>query len=209
MFDCFGAGQKVSKHTFAGESWRDDVTARQSMFAVFPIVRRLHELLWYLDQALTLPGSAPLRDDLSAHFEHVQRISNGSPEQLREVDIDHLYDAARLLLIEASAAARRGRASESRRADRRQIGPGADLMGANLAGAELRGATLRGSLLIGADLAGADLSYCDVLGVDFRDANLVGARLHGAIFLTQMQVNSARGDDTTTLPPGFERPAHW
>lgn len=50
---------------------------------------------------------------------------------------------------------------------------------------------------------------CDVLGVDLRDADLSGADLDGALYLTQMQVNSARGDSRTVLPDGFERPSHW
>ncbi|KZX19762.1 hypothetical protein ACH61_03144 [Rathayibacter tanaceti] len=48
-----------------------------------------------------------------------------------------------------------------------------------------------------------------MLGVDLRDADVSGAELAEAIYLTQAQVNSARGDDTTTLPPHFEYPSHW
>lgn len=210
VFDCFGAGQKVSQRTFAGMSWREDAATRTSMFAVFPIVRRLHELLWYLDQALSLPGVASVQGDLTAHFERVQVISNGAPEQLSDIDVDREYDIARPLLIQASTAARRGRsARKSQPHARKRIGPGSDFMGADLTDVDLRGAELRGSLLIGADLTGADLSWCDVLGVDFRDANLAGARVDHAIYLTQMQVNSARGDSATILPSGFEPPAHW
>jgi hypothetical protein len=53
------------------------------------------------------------------------------------------------------------------------------------------------------------LARCDLLGVDLRDAKLSGAKLAGAIYLTQMQIDSAQGDETTTLPGGFNRPAHW
>jgi uncharacterized protein YjbI with pentapeptide repeats len=42
-----------------------------------------------------------------------------------------------------------------------------------------------------------------------RDADLSGADLDGAIYLTQMQVNSARGNARTVLPEGFERPSLW
>ena len=69
--------------------------------------------------------------------------------------------------------------------------------------------SLRGSVAIAADLTGADLWRCDVLGVDLRDADLSGADLRGAIYLTQVQVNSARGDVRTLLPDGFARPSHW
>jgi uncharacterized protein YjbI with pentapeptide repeats len=86
---------------------------------------------------------------------------------------------------------------------------GADLIGARLAGADLRGANLRGALLIAADLTKADLRTADLIGADFRDADLSGADLTGSIFFTQAQVNAAKGDASTRLPPALSRPAHW
>lgn len=204
VFDCFGAGQKVSRRTFGGRSWRQDPGVRESMFAVFPVVRRLHELLWYLDVALALPGS-PV-EDLLQRFDRVRALSEGTPDALAALDVDGEYDDARPLLLAASAAARRGRASPALPDLAR---PGVDLAGARLAGADLRGAELRGAVLIGADLRGADLRWCDVLGADLRGAELSGATLEQAIYLTQMQVNGARGDAATRLPEGFSRPRQW
>jgi hypothetical protein len=206
VFDCFGAGQKVSRHTFAGRSWRDDPQTRAQMFAVFPLMRRLHELLWYLDCALALPVTDEARSTLGHEFERVLGLTLGTASELLASDVDGYYEEARPLLIGASSAARAGHQTpvETRRAR-----PGADLAGADLARTDLRGADLRGALLIGADLTGADLRWCDLLGADLRDANLGGADLSTAIYLTQVQVSSARGDARTILPAGFERPAHW
>jgi hypothetical protein len=232
VFDCFGAGQKVSQRTFGGRSWRDDPATREAMFAVFPVVRRLHELLWYLDEAITMVAAARDPAPWAASFERVRRLSDGEPAALAALDVDAEYAAARDLLVEASEVARSvrggrpgrrggrgGRESPGPRGPRGPrggvrvsgvvVGPGSDLSGARLAGADLDGLTLRGSLAIAADLRGATLRRCDVLGVDLRDADLGGADLATAIYLTQMQVNSARGDDRTRLPDGFERPRHW
>ncbi|WP_309615350.1 pentapeptide repeat-containing protein [Salinibacterium sp.] len=180
------------------------------MFSTFPIVRRLHELLWYLDQAVTLVDGDADRAPLVSQFERVVALSNLPPDQLKDVDIDAEFDRARPLLIEASRIARGiGDAIGQTTRGGRILGPGSDLMGSKLAQIDLSGQTLRGSLLIGADLQSARLNQCDLLGVDMRDANLAGADLDGAIYLTQMQVNSARGDDSTVLPDGFSRPSHW
>jgi hypothetical protein len=209
VFDCFGAGQKVSRRTFQGRSWREDAETRMAMFSVFPVVRRLHELLWYLDEAITLVG--PSRDAapwLKA-FEHVRLLSDRSAGELAGLDVDAEYDAARDLLAEASEIARAAVWRAKGRRGGRSPGPGSDLAGARLAGADFRGITIRGSIAIAADLSGALLGRCDVLGVDMRDADLSGADLDGAIYLTQMQVNSARGDASTVLPAGFERPSSW
>jgi hypothetical protein len=221
VFDCFGAGQKVSRQTFAGRSWREDDDTRTAMFGTFPIVRRLHELLSYVDEAIDLVTGTVDPAPWVATFEHVRGLSDGTPAALAELDVDAEYDAARALLVRASEIARRDvvapRQQRGHRGERTQRGeraqralePGADLMGARLGGRDLSGLTLRGSIAIGADLRGARLDRCDLLGVDLRDADLSGADLSGAIYLTQMQVNSARGDTATVLPTGFERPSHW
>lgn len=206
VFDCSGAGQKVSQHTFAGRSWRDDAETQRSMFATFPIVRRLHDLLRYLDEAITLVRRTNDETPWVAAFERVRSRSDGTPEELATLDVDAEYDRARPLLLEASEIARaRGPLGTGHR----KVGPGSDLVGADLRGADLRGTTLRGSLAIAADLRRARLDRCDLLGVDLRDADLRGTDLRGAVFLTQMQVNAAQGDAATVLPEGFQRPGHW
>ncbi len=104
------------------------------------------------------------------------------------------------------------RASELARAKvpgRKKNRRGADLIGARLKGADLRGACPRGAYLIAADLRGADLRDADLIGADLRDADLRGADLTGCLFLTQAQLNSARGDAATRLPAAVGRPAHW
>lgn len=209
VFDCFGAGQKVSRHTFGDRSWREDPATRAAMFSVFPVVRRLHELLWYLDEAITLVE--PHRDATPwvAAFERVRGLSDHTADELAALDVDAEYDSVRDLLVQASEIARSAAPRGTKRFGRWKLVPGSDLMGARLAGADLRAATIRGSIAIAADLSGARMAQCDVLGVDMRDANLSGADLDGAIYLTQMQVNSARGDHRTVLPDGFERPTHW
>jgi len=209
VFDCFGAGQKVSRQTFAGRSWRDDDATRTAMFGTFPIVRRLHELLWYLDEAIDLVTGAVDPAPWVTAFEHVRVLSDGTPSALAELDVDAEYAAARALLVRASDIARQDVATIRQPRSKRALEPGADLMGARLRGHDLSGVTLRGSTAIAADLRDARLHRCDLLGVDLRDADLSGADLTEAIYLTQMQVNSARGDAGTLLPTGFERPSHW
>lgn len=215
VFDCFGAGQQVSQVTFAGRSWRsepaDPAGGRAEMFAVFSVMRRLHELLWYLDQAIVLVDRAAGVDirPWVERFEHVEAFTRASAADLLAVDVDAEYAAARPLLVAASERVRRDGPVPSTRHRGRPLGPGVDLAGADLSGADLSGVCLRGALLIGADLTGARLASCDVLGVDWRDADLSGADLGTALFLTQTQVNSARGDIATVLPAGYQRPRHW
>ncbi|MFC6358599.1 pentapeptide repeat-containing protein [Luteococcus peritonei] len=68
---------------------------------------------------------------------------------------------------------------------------------------------MRSALLIAADLRGATFDRTDLLGADLRDANRSGADLRGAIFLTQQQVDAARGNGSTRLPSALHTPSHW
>ena len=203
VFDCFGAGQQVSQVTFGGRDWRGSPQDAAGMFSVFGVMRQLHELLWYLTEAVTLPAAAEIAGELGGALESTRRLAAADAAQLAVLDVAAHRAEVNVLLLRVSELVRAGLPGP--RVNRR----GADLIGARLAGADLRGANLRGAYLIAADLGGADLRGADVIGADLRDANLAGADLTGVLFLTQAQVNAARGDAATRLPAAVSRPAHW
>jgi uncharacterized protein YjbI with pentapeptide repeats len=202
-YDCFGAGQRVTQETFAGANWRGNPEVAPRMFAVFFVVRQLHELLWYLTEALALPAARPLRPRLQAAIAETDDLARGRSEALAGLDPAEHRLHVNELLREASALARAG--SPGPGLDRRR----ADLAGADLRAVDLRGADLRGAMLIGADLRGANLALADLTGADLRGAKLDGADLRRALFLTQSQLESADGNRATGLPAKLTRPAHW
>ena len=210
-FDCFGAGQKVSQVSFGGQDWRKVPESANQMFMVFLIMRQLHELLWYLTEALTLQPARPIHGALSSMLDETERLTHLSPDSLMELDVAvHRADVNTLLLKTSEfvrAEARRGQKAHSGR--QKTFGRGADLIAADLRRIDLRGAFLRGAYLIAADLRGTDLSGTDFIGADFRDADLRGADLTKSIFLTQAQLDAAKGDASTKLPSSLSRPTHW
>ena len=239
VFDCFGAGQAVAQDTFGGRDWRSSAELAEPMFAAFSVMRQVHELLWYLAEALALAAARPLRAELGRAREELGWLRHAGADELSAVEVAGLRDRVNPLLREASELVRaevptaRGtrprttsqRGTDKREADRRGPGlrgadrrgadrrgadlRGADLVGRMLRGADLQGADLRGAYLIGADLRGADLRLADLIGADLRATDLRGADLSTSLFLTQFQVNAARGDRTTRLPPLLRSPGHW
>ncbi|KUJ66106.1 hypothetical protein ACZ90_40345 [Streptomyces albus subsp. albus] len=204
VFDCFGAGQKISQLTFGGRDWRGHPGTAAAMFAAFPVMRQLHELLWYVTESLARPEARPLHADLRRARTELDRLTRGTPEELAELDVAAIRGQTNELLVRTGELVRAAVPGRKKRNHR-----GADLIGARLTRADLRGANLRGAYLIAADLRGADLRSADLIGADLRDADLTGADLTGAVFLTQSQLNAARGDATTRLPRGLEPPSHW
>lgn len=202
VYDCFGAGQQVVQVTFGGRSWRDHPDLAAPMSAVFPTMRVLHELRWYLTEAIESAAVGPGRlvEELTAALTTTERLGRGTSDELAALDPAAHRAAVATLLRRASAAHRGpGGADHS----------GAPLLGADLRRADLRAADLRAALLVGADLRAADLRGADLLGADLRGADLRGADLSGVLFCVQAQLDAARGDASTTLPAGLSRPGRW
>ncbi|MBK3496335.1 pentapeptide repeat-containing protein [Viridibacillus sp. YIM B01967] len=211
VFDCFGAGQKVSQSTFKGVDWRESPETAKKMFDVFPIMHQLHEMLWYLTEALTLKDASPIHGELSSALDETERLSLLSPDTLIKLDVPSHRAVVNALLLKTSELVRNKALHQHTGSNKRKTidRRGVDLMGSKLRGADFRGANLRGAYLIGADFRNADLRMADLIGADFRDTDLRGANLTGSIFLTQVQVNAAKGDEHTKLPHLLSRPTHW
>ena len=202
-YDCFGAGQQVSQVTFAGRDWRQDPPAAAQMFAVFAIMRQLHELLWHLTAALGLAPARPVHGALRRALTATEAMTGSPADAVLELDVHTHRDQVNAVLVRASELARAQVPGDKLNYR------GADLAGARLARAGLAGANLRGARLIGANLSRADLALADLTGADLRAANLPGANLATSLFLTQSQLDAAQGDPSTRLPPSLTRPAHW
>jgi len=205
VYECFGAGQKVSQDTYDGNDWRDYPELAKEMFKVFPIIQQLHEMLYYLNEALSLEETQPIYQDLQAALEETEHLTRLRPQSIMELNVPAHRAIINDLLLRTSELVR----AKVPPNKNKKISRGMDLLGANLRGANLKGANLRGALLIAADLREADMRVTDLIGADFRDADLRGANLTGSIFLTQAQINSAKGDITTKLPPSLTIPDHW
>jgi uncharacterized protein YjbI with pentapeptide repeats len=203
VYDCFGAGQKVSQYTFGGVDWRERPDTASMMFQVFGVMRQLNELLWYLGEAVSWPSARPLHPLLRRALQDVHGLTRGDADSLVAVDMVAVRTEVNALLMRAGDLVR-GRESEPLRNLR-----GADLIGVDLSGQDLRGANLRGSYLIGADLRGALLRSADVIGADVRDTDVRGTDLSQCLYLTQPQLTAMNGDADTTIPPGLIRPSPW
>lgn len=145
---------------------------------------------------------------------------------LMDADLSHAHLAGAVLKRANLMAAKAVHANLS----------GADLMRvylneANLEHAILTGANLLGGHLIRINLAHADLQranfkHANARHVCFTGANLKGAHLEGAdlreipdepiqtadgqpYIISQAQINSAFGNETTLLPTGLVCPDHW
>ncbi|MFJ8459363.1 pentapeptide repeat-containing protein [Lysinibacillus xylanilyticus] len=210
VFDCLGAGQKVSQTTFHGQDWRQSPEISEKMFRVFPIMEQLYEMIAYVAEALSHKVDSSLFNKLRLQLEQLQRATELEADALLAIEIPNYRLPVNILLLETSEQIRQSlivkmKEKNARKYDNR----GVDWMGKNLKRKDLRATNLRGAYLIAANFEHADLRGVDFIGADLRDANLRGADLSTSMFLTQMQLNSAQGNHQTKLPSHLKRPSHW
>ena len=186
-YDCFGAGQRVVALYGGGPR-------SAPMLSAYETVRQLHELLWYVADALSRSSAAPVHGALAQAGSAIEAAVAGGPSSIEATDpATHRATVAPLLrhasaLTRAavpSAAGRPGpdgrhpdRASQAhQRADRNA---GHDLSEGDLAQRDLSGPEPAGPELAGHDLAGHDLAGRDLGRADLSTASLIGADLRGA-----------------------------
>ncbi|MBD5639316.1 pentapeptide repeat-containing protein [Clostridium botulinum] len=210
-YDCFGAGQKVAQVTYGGHDWRQSPESANQMFETFLIMRQLHEMLWYLNQAFILQTDQSIKEEIRLLLNNTESLTLLDVDSLLALDVDAHRTKVNILLKNTSDLVRSKARNGKRGPSKNQKGNcrSLDYFGADLRKTNLRGADLRGACLIVANLKGVDLSGADLIGADLRDADLSGANLRNSIFLTQSQINTAKGDSNTKLPKMITRPTYW
>jgi hypothetical protein len=211
-YECFGAGQRVSQGTFEGKSWLEFSETKNQMFDAFLVMRQIHELLWYLEEALTLKSATSISSELEAALDETRELSLLDEDLIFKIDLGNLWSKVNNLLLKASEFVRAEviKGEElTQFVGKKILGSKLDLIGADLRGTNLANANLRGAYLIAADLRGCNLKGVDFIGADLRDTDIRGADLSESIFLTQAQINVAKGDSKTKLSTLLEKPTIW
>jgi uncharacterized protein YjbI with pentapeptide repeats len=210
-YDCIGAGQKVAQVTYSGHDWKENLESSKQMFDVFIIMKQFHEMLWYLNEAVRLQYNSSInKDKLIEKIDEIENLTHLEAESIINLDLTSIRVGVNSLLLQTSEFLRKKVNNDKNSLKgKKAIGGGLNLMGADLRKKDLRGANLSGAFLIASNLRGVDLSWADLIGSDLRDADLSGANLINSIFLTQAQINSAKGDVNTRLPKSLIKPDHW
>lgn len=211
VFDCLGAGQVVSQVTFKGQSWRGNPEIGKKMFQVFPIMEQLHEMIAYVSEALSYEIPEDIADKLRIQLRKLQYLTELDADDLLALDLIMYRFSLNEILTIASNFVREKAISKLpgnrniKDFDHARV----DWIGKKLEGKDLRASDFRGAYLIASDMRNSDLREVNFIGADLRDVNLGGADLSTSMFLTQMQINSAKGNEMTRLPIYIQKPSHW
>lgn len=201
-YDCFGAGQAVTTSIYKGGTWLSLPEKAQQMFDVFRIVFRLHQMRWFLAEARTITLAKELWSMIDRLIEKNINICAGPPEIILEFDLNTYKEQVNDVLRKVGALVKSNFRGQS-------LNRHGDYLGKDFSNKSLEGVDLSMMLLIAANFSGSSLVGTNFLGADIRNSNFENADLREAIFLTQMQINSAHGNANTLLPAYLLRPDSW
>lgn len=210
-YDCFGAGQKVAQDTYEKVNWRENPNSKNEMLDVFLVMRQLHEMLWYLTEAYRMQNDEAMKNKINNMINETIKITNLDAKTLLKLDLIMHRHKVNELLLKTSKIIREknSKGKKNNLKGKKAIAGRPNYIGADLRKFDLRGEDLSGALLIAANLSGCDLSGVDFIGADMRDTDIRNANLTNSIYITQMQINAAKGDVSTKLPENLTIPSHW
>ncbi len=198
-YDCFGAGQKVTQDCFPAMNWNTHPKKANQIFDVFLVVFGLHQMLWYLIEASTLNLGEIINSEIDALIGENERMTALVPDDILNLDVNAYRLRVNELLKEISNTIANPTKKEQNR----------DFFGKDFKGADLDGKDFSMSLMIAANLEGCSLRGTNFLGADMRDVNIKNTDLSQSVFLTQMQINAAKGNSNTKLPDSLAYPKEW
>lgn len=186
VYDCFGAGQRVTKMYL-------DSPVDQEVCQVYLAMYRLYQMLWYLLQAKSY-GQKQVEESLQM----IQKIIALSAKELLQVDIDTIIVDTKKVLKKATDALTISDVTKKQTYFQK------DLSFKNLDHKDFSMA-----IMIACNLEGSSLEKTNFLATDLRDTNIKNTDMSNCLFLTQGQINSAIGNQNTRLPTYLTRPETW
>lgn len=205
-FDCLGAGPMVVSLL------KDRDVSKKALvklYEAFIVARQVYEVIWYLADAFEKSDNDQLKKKISELTKNVYTQVTSDHDTISKIDINEVRDKAKPLLSEVSDEYRMNKTKSKPERFETDIFGRIDLLGKSMKNSNIMGMSLKGAIMIQSDFSNTDFSYVDLIGADMRDAKLHNADLSKAIYLTQMQINSALGNRSTKLPRHISMPARW
>lgn len=201
-YDCFGAGQQVTQSIYFGQTWRNVPKQAKEIFDVFIAVFQLYQIRYFLLESMAILPAKVLQDDIKALIEKNEMICNCKPQNIIIFNIENHRNKVNVLLKQVCSLVQKSLHCENKKCP-------SDFLGGNFKDKDMRGLDLSTKLLIAANFNNCVFDGTIFLGADTRDADFSNADLRDAVFLSQGQINSAKGNRNTKLPQYLDHPITW
>lgn len=187
IYDCFGAGQKVT------QMYLNRQVVDQEVCKIYLIMYQLYQMLWYLLQAKNYG-----QKQVNGSLQTIQEIIQLSAKEILQTNIDTIIKEAKMALKKASDTL------TAIDVTKKQTYFQKDLSFKNLDHKDFSM-----TIMIASNLEGSSLDKTNFLATDIRDTNIKNTDMSNCLFLTQGQINSAIGNQNTQLPSYLTKPETW
>ncbi len=201
-YDCFGAGQQVTQSIYFGQTWQNVPEQAKEIFDVFIVVFQLYQIRYFLLESMAILPAKVLKNDIKALAEENEMICNCKPQNIITFDIEDYRNRVNVLLKQVCTLLQKSLCCENKKC-------ASDFLLRNFKNKDMRGLDLSTKLLIAAKFNNCVFDGTIFLGADTRDADFGDADLRDAVFLSQGQINSAKGNRNTKLPQYLDYPITW
>lgn len=201
-YDCFGAGQHVTQYIYKGETWQTSKELSEEMFNVFVIIFQLYQIRYFLEEAILVIPAKELWSDIENFINENKTICNSTPQSIINFDIEGYRNRVNIILRQVSASILKC----FKNSDNRKL---TDFLGRSFKNRDMSGLDLSMKLLIATNFDNCTFHGTIFLGADTRDTDFSNADLREAVFLSQGQINSAKGNKNTKLPYHLDYPVTW
>ena len=201
-YDCFGAGQHVTQAIYKGKTWQTSQEQAQEIFDVFIIIFQLYQIRYFLEEAKLVIPAKRLWNDIQNLINENETLSNYTPQNILNIDVESYRNRVNIILKQVCTSIRKCLKNN----DNRRL---TDFLGRSFKKKDMSGLDLSMKLLIATNFDSCIFDGTIFLGADTRDADFSNADLSESVFLTQGQINSAKGNRSTKLPKHLDYPITW
>jgi hypothetical protein len=201
-YDCFGAGQHVTQYIYKGEAWQTSQGQSKEIFDAFVMVFQLYQIRYFLEESKIIIPAKELWSDIQNLINKNEALCNSTPQSILEVDIRSYRSKVNIILRQVcNCVIKCFKDSDNKKLT--------EFLGRNFKKRDMSGLDLSMKLLIATNFDSCIFDGTIFLGADTRDTNFSNADLREAAFLTQGQINSAKGNRNTKLPKHLDYPITW
>lgn len=200
-YDCFGAGQYLTQEVYGGLSWQTQSERIKEICDLFIVVYRIFQLRFFLYESKKLISSETLLPTINQLLEENEAISKLSIKEMLQYPIDSYQDRVNQILKKSCVELNKFIGAENITET--------NFLNKNFRGKDLSGFDFNMKPLIASNFQDCHFKGATFIGADTRDANFDGADLSEAVFLSQGQINAAKGSRRTKLPKHLKYPVTW
>ncbi|KAB3533275.1 hypothetical protein F8154_10990 [Alkaliphilus pronyensis] len=201
-YDCFGAGKHVTQFIYKGKTWQTSKEQAKEIFDVFVIIFQLYQIRYFLEESKIIIPAKGLWSDIQNLINENETLCNSIPQIILDIDMEIYRNKVNIILKQVcECVIKCFKSSGNNRFT--------EFFGKSFKKRDMSGLDLSMKLLIAANFDSCIFNGSIFLGTDTRDANFSNADLREAVFLTQGQINSAKGNRNTKLPSHLDYPVTW